>query len=402
LTNFTDALQALNFNFDLAYSMLVYSLEALFQDFDGYSPKWQDYSQNEKIDDQLITIDSVVSENIRNIILEEQHLKLQRRFIDFISSHINNSFFCEEAATVQNALRKSSLEQALKNVYTSRSKYVHQLSSVQSVQDHLKYSSSTKGDVFYWYKQPYLTFDGLVRLTYHVITSFIAKQDYLVQEEYDYYKDIPGILKYRINPESWIGNEQYFSSDQAKEWLSDFLEILQTPIVDNKPIPDMKKIIEKIELTIKGIKQEKQRILLVIHKLLCFLTGDCERYNLLKKSYPSLVNKCHIELMIANLILDESLPWELSECIKNYEDFSKKRFNKDTVRIPHLIEIFLIVSIANMSLEDNQLELYDTWLDAACLEAAGMQTLQSLIQKSRSERMKIQLSELVKSLQQSP
>jgi hypothetical protein len=397
LTNFYDALQALNSNLDLAYSMLVYSLEALSQNFDCYSPTWKDHPQSEEMDKILLEIDQSSAEKIRALLIKEKHLKLTKRFVDFVANHMCESFFIEEANTIQNALRKTELEQALKNAYNSRSKYVHSLSPVP---DHLKSSRSSEGDVFHWDKQPYLTFNGLVRLTHHVITNFIEKQEYLVQEEYNYSQDIPGILTYRMASEYWLGDDQHFSANQSKEWLSGFLENFQIAIVYNKPIIDMGKIIEKIELTIKGVSQENQITMLVIHKLFCCLTGNCERYFSLEESYSFLVSKCHIELMIANLVLGESFPWELSECIKNYESYSKNRFKQHTVHMPRLIEIFLIVSIANMSLEDEQQELYDTWLDAACLEAAGMPTLQNLIQESKAERVKIQLIELVKNLQQ--
>jgi hypothetical protein len=397
LTNFYDALQALNFNLDLAYSMLVYSLEALSQNFDCYSPQWKDHPQNEGMDKILLKIDQISAEKIRALLIKDKHLKLTKRFVDFVTGHVCESFFIEEANTIQNALRKTELERALKNAYDSRSNYVHNLNPVP---DHLKYSRSSEGDVFHWDKQPYLTFNGLVRLTHHVITNFIAKQEYLAQEEYDYFQDIPGTLTYRMVPEYWLGDAQYFSANQSKEWLSGFLENLQTAIVCNKPIIDMGKIIEKIELTIKGVGQEERITMLVIHKLFCCLTDNRERYLSLEGSYSCLVSKCHIELMIANLLLGECLPWELSECIKNYESYSKNRFKQHTVHMPRLIEIFLIISIANMGLEDEEQELYDTWLDSACLEAAGMPILQNLIRESKAERVKIQLSDLVKILQQ--
>jgi hypothetical protein len=397
LTNFHDALQALSSNLDLAYSMLVYSLEALSQNFDGYSPIWKDHPQNEKMDKILLKIDQSLAGEIRALLIKEGHLKLKKRFVDFVASHVCESFFIEEANAIKNALRKTELEQALKNAYNSRSKYVHILSPVP---DHLKSSSSSEGDVFYWDEQPYLTFNGLVRLTHHVITNFIAKQEYLAQEEYNYSQDIPGILTYRIASEYWLGDDQHFSANQSKKWLSAFLENFQTAIVSNKPIVDMQKIIEKIELTIKGVSQENQITMLVIHKLFCCLTGNYERYFSLEKLYSCLVGKCHFELMVANLVLEESLPWELSECIKNYETYSKDRFKQQTINVPRLIEIFIIISIANMGLEDEQQELYDIWLDAACLEAAGMPTLQNLIRESKAERVKIQLSDLVENLQQ--
>jgi hypothetical protein len=377
--------------------MLVYSLEALSQNFDGYQPTWKDHPQNEEMDKLLLEIDEVSAEEIRTLLITDKHLKLTKRFVDFISGHIDDSFYFEEATTIQNALRKSDLEQALKNVYNSRSKYVHSLSPVLA---HLKYSRSTEGDVFHWDKQPYLTFNGLVRLTHHVITNFIASQEYIEREDYDYFQDIPGILTYRVAPEYWLGNEQHFSVSQAREWLSSFLGHLQAAIFSGQPLVNMEKIIEKIEANVKGVTKEHQISMLVLHQLFCCLTGNYERYALLEVRYSTLLSECHIESMVASLILNQTLPWDLSECIRDYENYSKNRFKKNTIYIPRLIEILLIIEIANMGLRNGIPELYKTWLTTACLEAAGIPTIQSLIKNSMAQKVEVQLNDVVKCLQQ--
>jgi hypothetical protein len=398
LTNFLDALQALNFNLDLAYSMLVYSLEALSQNFDGYQPTWKDYPQNEEdMDKILFKIDEASAEEIRTLLIKDKHLKLTKRFVDFISGHIDDSFYLEEANTIQNALRKSNLEQALKNVYHSRSKYVHQLSPVPA---HLKYSRSTEGDVFYWDKQPYLTFNGLVRLTHHVITNFITKQEYIEREDYDYFQDIPGTLTYGVAAEYWLGNEQYFSAIQARKWLSSFLGHLQTARVSGQPLVNMEKVIEKIEANVKGASREQRISMIAIHRLFCCVTGNYQRAALLEDKYSKLLSECHLETMVTNLILNQPFPWSLNECIKSYENYSENRFKKNTMYIPQIIEILLIIEIANMGLRNGMPELYETWLTTACLEAAGILPIQSLIKESMARKVEVQLNDVVKSLQQ--
>lgn len=397
LTNFLDALQALNFNLDLAYSMLVYSLESLSQSFDGYQPTWKDYTQNEDMDQLLLEIDEASAAKFRTLLIKDKQLKLTKRFVDFISGHIDDSFYLEEATTIQNALRKSELEQALKNAYNSRSKYVHSLSPVP---DHLKYSRNTEGDVFHCDKQPYLTFNGLVRLTHHVITNFIAGQEYIEKEDYNYFQDIPGTLPYRLASEYWLGNAQHFSASQAREWLSNFIGHLQAVIVSGQPLVNMEKVIEKIEANVKGVSKEHRISMLALHRLFCCLTGNYEKHSPLESSYSSLLSECHIELMVVSLLLSQTLPWELSECIGNYESYSKSRFKQNTIYMPRLIEIILIIEIGNMGLRDGQSDLYETWLTTACLEAAGMPPIQSLIKDSITQKVEVQLNDVVKCLQQ--
>lgn len=397
LTNFSDALQVLNFNLDLAYSMLVYSLEALSQNFDGYQAIWIDHPQNEQLDKILSSLELETSEKIRNILIKDKQFKLTRRFINFISSHIDDNFFIAEAETIQNALRKSDLEQALKNVYNSRSKYVHSLSPVPN---HLKYSQITDGDVFHWKKQPYFTFNGLVRLTHHVLTNFIEKQEYLEREDYDYFLDIPGIITMRVAPEYSLWNEHSFSASQARKWLSGFLDNLVSFLISQAPVTNLEKVMDKLETLIKGVNKETQRTMFVLHKLYYCLTGNQEKHLPLVKDYEYLMTECHIETMIASLFFSKGLPWNIHECIDSYKSYSKKRFETNTVEIPRLIDILLIVDIANKGLLIEETEIYETWLTNACLEAAGMPALQDVIQEAKDQSQPVLWDEIVESFKQ--
>ena len=87
LNNFSHALQVLNYNLDLAYSMLVYSLESLSQSFDDFEPIWEDYDPQikNKLNSCFSKIDPSLSSEIRKILLGSSNLRLQQRFINFIT-----------------------------------------------------------------------------------------------------------------------------------------------------------------------------------------------------------------------------------------------------------------------------------------------------------------------------
>jgi hypothetical protein len=53
-----------------------------------------------------------------------------------------------------------------------------------------------------------------------------------------------------------------------------------------------------------------------------------------------------------------------------------------------------------MGLRDNQSDLYETWLNTACLEAAGIPPIQTLIKDSITQKVEVQLNDVVKCLQQ--
>jgi hypothetical protein len=132
LQNFYNALQVLSYNFDLAYSMLIYCLETLVQNYDEYVPIWDDYETGLKNRLEIIfnNIDTKYVNDIKAELLKSSNLKLQYRFINFISNHIECTFFKNEAFETLNPLCFSDLRQVLKNAYSLRSKYVHKLNPI--------------------------------------------------------------------------------------------------------------------------------------------------------------------------------------------------------------------------------------------------------------------------------
>jgi hypothetical protein len=131
---FFDALEVIGSNFDLAYSTLVYVLEALSQEAtDTYAPDWADYDGAVKkrlapVFRRLTTADR---EEIQRALIAERQFKLKQRFVNFIVNHTTNSFFTDEAERIPRALPRSKLEAALKTLYETRSGFVHELTKVR-------------------------------------------------------------------------------------------------------------------------------------------------------------------------------------------------------------------------------------------------------------------------------
>ena len=273
LSNFSHALQILNFNIDLAYSMLVYSLESLSQNFDEFEPNWKDYYPEIKkeLDDQLSQISPEQAEEIRKVLLKSRNFRLQQRFINFITSYVSDSFFLNEATEIKFAVRKSELKRALTNAYKMRSLYVHQL---KPVQDQLRHPQIADGDIFQWENEPYLTFGGLARLAYHVINNFIWRQNTLDVEDYDWAKDLPSVVMMNLAPEYWIGKYENFIPSHATKKLSGFLTNIQAARVSGKPIVDFKKLLKNMNPT---FLQLKRNIKFLCWLLIAFLTFLLER-----------------------------------------------------------------------------------------------------------------------------
>jgi hypothetical protein len=221
LGGFFDALDALNTNFDLAYSSLVYVLESLSQFASPPQPTWEDFDpqQRMRLDKELAEIDFAKAETIRTILLSNQHLKLCKRFIAFAEDHIGESFFTSEAVDRVPGVRKNELRRALNNLYNARSGYVHEL---RKVQEHLRFPwPSIDADIFHWSNEPHLTVSGLVRLVRHVLISFVQRQPPLDRESYAWREELPGIIKVEFAPQYWAGQATNFRPPMAKCPASD-------------------------------------------------------------------------------------------------------------------------------------------------------------------------------------
>lgn len=95
IRTYVTGMQRIADDFELAYTLLVASLESLAQDFDGYKSCWDDYDQRKRkqVDGALSGSDEETAEKVRQAILDIEHVSLGRRFRDFTQLHISPSFY---------------------------------------------------------------------------------------------------------------------------------------------------------------------------------------------------------------------------------------------------------------------------------------------------------------------
>ena len=79
------AMHRLSDDLDLAYALLVASIEALAQEFDSTIPVWEHYDERKRnrIDKALTEATEPVSQAVRNAILANEHIALKRKFSSF-------------------------------------------------------------------------------------------------------------------------------------------------------------------------------------------------------------------------------------------------------------------------------------------------------------------------------
>jgi hypothetical protein len=381
LKTFRDAFLASNYNPDLSYSMLIYCLEALAQGFDDFTNTWDDYdqSQRDQLDDIFKSINSRDASAIKEVLLRSHNLKLRRRFICFITNHINDSFFLEEAAEIINPLRRLQFERALYNAYILRSKFVHQLTPLMH---QLRDPKLARGDVFIWENEPYLTLSGLVRIVIHVIDKFIRKSESVETEEVDWRKTLPGTIMIKLAPKFWIWQTENFKPEKAIRNFSGFLCQVYASLSNKEPITDLHSLMEVFEKIIPTSKEPSKITMLAFYWLYNAIIPEEARrieWEKIFNAHPKEFSTCSMEMMIVRIILSDEIPWSFEECFITLKEFNKKRHLKYSLEIPLMFELALIASLANHALKMGKLDDRKWLLKTAIHEAGGYLEIQHLL-----------------------
>ncbi|MDD1686169.1 hypothetical protein [Methanoregula sp.] len=376
---FSNSLKILDYNFDLSYSMLIYCLESLSQKGDNYQPIWEDYQKSEEMNGILYGIDPEIHLKIQKTILKDQHLKLQKRFTNFVLSNITDSFFIEESRDVKHPIRRSEIEKALINAYSMRSSFAHELKPILL---HLKHPTIAEGDVYHHDNSPYFTYSGLIRLTHHVINNYISEQEYLESENFDYRSELPGILIMKMAPEYWIWRTEGFQKFEVSGRLSGFFSQYINSIYNQKPMTNCSDLMELYETMISQAEM-RNRIPMVIHYCLYNLRLPEDKRTKLfaqlckQREILDCLKICKIENLIFTILTGQEWPWNIDDCVSEYRRYQKKKYENSSLVLPQLLEILLLVKIANNFFSQAHYQQYYEWINFAFLESTGYPTLQN-------------------------
>ncbi len=388
LQTVSHALHALRQNLDLAYSMLVYALEALSQGRSSYLPRWDDYDP--KVKDQLAPVldelESETSETIRDVLLQNAHLKLQQQFLDFTVSHVPDSFFIEDAERVERPVRYSGVKRALKNAYQARSGYVHVL---RPIIHQLKSRGIADGEMFEWENKPYLTFNGLLRIARTVSLDFVQKQQYLKEEEYDWVSELPGRVTLKWAGKYWIGLHKNYSVGRSTEWLSAFVPVwLQTVSSEEPVMPDLRPLLDKFESLLGSVSATQRAQMLTIHFLYNdIMAPECQSSNheAVYQDNKSLFDDCRIESMVFKALTGCEWPWSADDCAHAYEGYEERKFDKQGLLLPRSLEVAMMAYISDKYRENRQEDVFRNWSRRALLESAGEEDWQNHIRGVQEE-----------------
>lgn len=381
LSAFEASLRVLDQDFNLAYSIMIYALETLSQNFDEFVPSWNDYEQNQriKLEKCFEDMNDAKVDEIRSIHINDAHLKLTKRFVEFIMKYIKNEFYCEEAKKIPIAIKRTDVEKLLINSYNVRSRYVHTLKPLLK---QISIPDIAQGDVFCWNNEPFLTFAGISRLTHHVIYNFIMGQPTYDKEDYNWYDDLPGMVTFNVAPQYWIWKHEDVRQEHATGKLEGLLSQL---VSEDHKMTDIRELLKKYEGLIPNAQEKYKIQMLATYYLYNSLISEeykLDNYFEFSKKYEEFFDICCIENMVVCVFMGEEWPWkpEISEEVVNI--YLKRRYKKNNLKLPNKIELAVFVSIANLYGKLGLLVKQRYWLEITLLDCPGQEELQNLIKEA--------------------
>ncbi|MDR7855012.1 hypothetical protein [Tissierella sp.] len=381
IRQFFDALTTINYNLELSYTMFVASIESLAQKFDNYKTKWEDCPKSLTV--PLENIYKEMEENtvneIKKAIINEIHVQLSSRYRGFALYHITESYYRDEAIDIGNPCKESQLLEAIRNSYDLRSKYVHTLNEIPKI-----IKTGGESEIYNNGKNIYFTFPGLIRFTRHIILEFIRRQEQIEKEKVNYFAQLPNSIEVNLAPEYWLHKVDNFNLKTVWRYLEGFLNYYVDFIKsDNKDYINLFSICNKIESIIKGLAKDEQKVPFVVLYILYNLPlkNDirCSGFDKFAEKYETVLEVPCIENVIYHLLTGNEFPWTFDTTLKIYEKYEKRRRKNNQIKVPGILEVCLLLEIANLSIKENDMDIYYKMVLKALHEHPGDKFLLDIV-----------------------
>ncbi|WP_220746693.1 hypothetical protein, partial [Shewanella colwelliana] len=334
---------------ELAYTLIVASIESLAQDFDGHDSSWDDLDQRKRklLDEALKEAETSTASKVREAILEIEHTSLSKRFRTFATQNVSESFFREEAEGINNPIARSDLSQGLKQAYIARSKYIHNLKELPKLLTLGDLSSETvRID-----NQTWFSLQGLCRLARHAITEFVFKQPTVESEVYDYRLERSGIVMAPMAPQYWVGNADNINRDSGAKRLEGFLQQLSLHLLSPKgsTITDLQPVLCKVESLLQQMKKCERLPFVTLYFLFNGLLSEEKRMKAvgdIEKKFIGELKNPSPESLVYHLLFNQVPDWELQVHRESIMTYFKTRDNRGKIRIPRVFEAGILLSLA--------------------------------------------------------
>lgn len=343
---------------NLAYALLVMSIESLAQKFDEFEPVWDDYDQNKRrrIDEALSEVPEATVNKVRAAILANEHVALAQRFREYALAHIGPSFFREEAERAVGAVSRPDLSIALRQAYAIRSGYVHHLQDIPRLLVGIEgFHETMVVD-----ELPTLTFAGLTRVARHVIETFVARAQKKETEEFDWMRDLPGKLTMQVAAEHWIGNPQGFDATTAQRYLIALIgQVVGRLLQPSARMTDIRPVLLKVETLVPGLAKPDQRLPMLA---LYFIFNVFVPEDIRSADYPKFIEAYKDDFeapsiisLAARLVTGQNPDWPLAAMEELHTRYFRERHHAKTLPLGRILEAAFTLRLAEQNREAGNL-----------------------------------------------
>lgn len=331
----------------LSYTLIVSSLESLAQDFDGFAPDWSDLEDRKRhaIDAALAGIASSQADAVREAVLKNEHVALSRRYRAFVQAHVDADYFRQPDAG-DHPLARHELDVALRQAYRFRSEYVHQQRPLPTpIALPHGYWETTQVE-----RQPALTFQGLFRLTRHIIVAFVANRPKVQKEVHDYSLECAGVVLMDVAPQYWVW-KPLTDPMEARRRLEGLLS-LTAAVFNLEPdakLVDLRPMLADVERLLPQAPTASKPALLAVHFLFNLLvapelqTPDFEEF---RAKHHSEASEPGIEAVIVMTILDAHNHWPVAAHRTALDRYFVERLRPKGLHAPRIFEAAACLALA--------------------------------------------------------
>jgi hypothetical protein len=349
LRTYVNGMHRIADDLELAYTLLVASVESLAQDFDGHENDWESFDERKRnaVDDALFGADEVISQRVREALLTVEHVALKRRFREFSIAHTTPAFFRQASKSDEFQLGRSDLAEVLGMAYQSRSKYVHQLRRLPDMvtMGHSYAETAVDG------RSTHLTLQGLARLMRSILIEFVMRQTSVARESYNYSSERSGVVQMRLAPQYWVGSAEGEIATVGRDKLEGFLQQIESCLLKRPDavITDLRLVLEKAVDFVPSTKKFHRLPYLALHFLFNWYVSEKDSAPMplaIKVLIEKELDEPSSESLIVHALTDQLLDWSLEVHRQTLDGYLRRKNAASGLRFPRNFEAAITLDLA--------------------------------------------------------
>ncbi|NYT79237.1 hypothetical protein H0A71_19850 [Alcaligenaceae bacterium] len=350
LRTYVNGMHRIADDLELAYTLIVASVESLAQEYDGHESDWESFDERKRlaVDEALSNADDVTAQRVREALLKVEHVSLARRFRAFTVDHTPSAYFRQASSTTTAPqLGRSALTDVLEKAYQSRSKYVHQL---QRLPDAVTLGHGY-GDTATAGRTTHLTLQGLSRLMRSVIIEFVMRQLTVPHEPYNYHMERCGVVRLPLAPQYWVAHAEGDITGAGREKLEGFLQQLASCLLGEPDavLSDLKPVLALSCQFAPRIEKRLRLPYLALHELFNghVAIEDCaEKTSAIDALVEKELGEPSSEALIAHTLSGQAVAWPLETHRATLDTYFRRRNAANGLKFPRLFEAAITLDLA--------------------------------------------------------